>query len=235
MTDTSPKVVSCHWFGGSDKLPSNTRYIGRPSPFGNPYSSKTGQYTREECIALHRVDLYRSLTANPAGIGYLRQELGGCDLACWCKQPKRIVGCHGDNFLHVLSPAYAERTYTKSTINYLMEDLRVILGSLRHWILHTAPADDFMWLELHFNEVKMEIERALSWCKEKDAPVHLIEFLVAQLVIDLELAGQETVRPFIEYRLSHASWVVQRFCTGNPDRSREPSPPDIPLKRKKKE
>jgi len=52
-------------------------YIGRPSLLGNPF--KIGQHgTREEIIQRYRAWLWQQV------------------LVCWCKEPGRSVGCHGD-------------------------------------------------------------------------------------------------------------------------------------------
>ena len=60
-------------------------YIGRPSPYGNPFViGKDG--TRAEVIAK-----YRTWAENNLGIGHL-QSLKGKVLGCWCAPE----ACHGD-------------------------------------------------------------------------------------------------------------------------------------------
>ena len=229
-----PKVVNAHWFGGPDKLPPNTVYIGRPSPFGNPHSSTSGKRTREECIALHRIDLYRSLIDDPLRLPQLRADLGGRDLACWCKQPKRVIGCHGDNFLHVLSLQMAGRDYTKSVVNYLMEDLRLAFVSILEKS-HTLPPGEDSWRTyIYYEEVREEIAHLLLKCREWDPPLRALEFLIAQLVVDLELASMESDTPLFRYHMDHAIWITNCFITGRVDLPGEPHLPDLPLKRKPK-
>lgn len=76
-------------------------YIGRGSPFGNPYSSKISKYkdviyceTREEAIEKYEIWLLSDLEIvgwNKPTIEQIK-ELKGKKLGCYCK-PKP---CHGD-------------------------------------------------------------------------------------------------------------------------------------------
>jgi hypothetical protein len=68
-------------------------YIGRPSPWGNPFShlpNTLAQYrvaTRQESI-----DRYREwFLAQPELVARARQELKGKVLGCWCSP----LPCHG--------------------------------------------------------------------------------------------------------------------------------------------
>lgn len=69
-------------------------YIGRPSPWGNPFSHKAGTLaefrvaTREEAIERFR----GWFLAQPDLVERCKKELRGKVLGCWCK-PK---ACHGD-------------------------------------------------------------------------------------------------------------------------------------------
>jgi hypothetical protein len=84
-------------------------YIGRPSKWGNPYSSKNGTLakykvdTREEAISK-----YKEWITVGEGKHLLNDlhELKGMVIGCWCK-PSR---CHGD----VLYDLYNERYRNKS-------------------------------------------------------------------------------------------------------------------------
>lgn len=79
-------------------------YIGRGSPWGNPYpvGSQDGQYTREEAIELYGRDFQKKLATEPdfkKGLNGLR----GYRLGCFCKP----LACHGDvlaGYLNGLSP-----------------------------------------------------------------------------------------------------------------------------------
>ncbi len=235
MTERSVnKVINCHWFGGIDKLPPNACYIGRPGPHGNLYSSASGKYIKDECVALHRVELYRTLVADPLSLAYLKHDLDHKDLACWCKQHKRVVGCHGDNYLHVLSPGLRDRAYDKSVLHYLMEDLRLSLKALHDRILHKEPVENYLFSAIHLEEVRLDINDVLSIVKEKYVAIEDLCNFIAMLVIDLELAYQETDHAFIRYRFDHVMWNIVRFIENRQDRKHEPISPHIPLKRKRK-
>lgn len=79
-------------------------YIGRRSPWGNPYPVGTGEgrYSREEAIALFQKYFGTHILADHAlRRGVLR--LRGCRIACHCKP----LACHGDviaGFLNSLDP-----------------------------------------------------------------------------------------------------------------------------------
>ena len=70
-------------------------YIGRPSPFGNPFTHLAGgtlaQFrvaSREEAIARYEA----WLIGQPELVARVKAELRGKVLGCWCS-PK---SCHGD-------------------------------------------------------------------------------------------------------------------------------------------
>lgn len=69
-------------------------YIGRPSPWGNPFTFKEGTSakficpTREECIQKYE----EWLMAQPELVAMAKTELKGKVLACWCAP----LACHGD-------------------------------------------------------------------------------------------------------------------------------------------
>ena len=75
-----------------DLIPlGNSTYIGRPSPFGNPFViGKDG--TREEVIAKFR----EHLVSTPELMQRVRRELRGKDLVCFCAPE----ACHGDVLLY---------------------------------------------------------------------------------------------------------------------------------------
>lgn len=235
MTERSVnKVVNTHWFGGIDKLPPNTRYIGRPSPYGNQYSSKSGKYIRDECVALHRVDLYQTLVNDPTYLTHLKHDLDHCDLACWCKQPKRVVGCHGDNYLHVLSPQFRDRVYDRTVIFYLMEDLRIAIKAMRERIWKDLPLKDYLFVLVHFEDMLIDIDEVLMLCREKFVLLQDLQRFIAILVIDLELAVVDPDIEMVEYRFDHIIWNINRFIVNRQDREFEPTPPSVPMKRGKK-
>ena len=86
------KVVHC-------KKDSFDIYIGRPSPYGNPYElGKDG--TRKEVIEKYKRYLYN----NPQLQSLIRENLDGKILGCWCS-PK---SCHGDVIVQFLKSSQLE-------------------------------------------------------------------------------------------------------------------------------
>lgn len=82
-----PKVFN-KYYGNA---PANAIYIGRGSPYGNPYViGKNG--TREECIAKFEA----LIRANSHLVTHIKQ-LRGRDLLCYCA-PR---ACHGDILLKI--------------------------------------------------------------------------------------------------------------------------------------
>ena len=76
--DTAVRVVH--------KTERHDVYIGRPSPWGNPF--KVGEYGRSECIRRYR----KWLLTQPDLVRRAKTELAGKVLGCWCKP----LACHGD-------------------------------------------------------------------------------------------------------------------------------------------
>lgn len=73
--------------------PEGAVYIGRPSPWGNPFTVQA--HGRDKAV-----ELYREWLMSPAGKHIrerARKELQGKELVCFCK-PK---ACHGDWLLEV--------------------------------------------------------------------------------------------------------------------------------------
>lgn len=74
-------------------------YIGRPGPWGNPFSHLPGKgevqvATREEAVAQYKAWLWKRMQSDPeftAKVGSLR----GKTLGCWCAP----AACHGDVLL----------------------------------------------------------------------------------------------------------------------------------------
>lgn len=83
-------------------------YIGRPGPWGNPFSHKEGTLAqfrvanREEAIAKFR----EWFLSQPELVARARRELRGKVLGCWCKP----AACHGDVIAEVVNtdPAAGE-------------------------------------------------------------------------------------------------------------------------------
>lgn len=77
-------------------VPPDAVYVGRSSPWGNPFPIKKGVRTRKQALAQFRVYLGR----NPTLVRRACRELVGRDLVCHCK-PK---DCHGDIWLELVNP-----------------------------------------------------------------------------------------------------------------------------------
>ena len=83
-------------------LPPGTRYVGRPTRWGNPYVWRPGELRagrvqvrdRAEALARYEADL----RGDPARVADVRAELRGVDLACWCPLDEP---CHADVLLRV--------------------------------------------------------------------------------------------------------------------------------------
>lgn len=87
----TPKV----WNKRDPRTPTNAIYVGRPSPYGNPF--KIGPNgTREEVIALYERWL---LSMPPDFIRCLIMELRGEHLVCWCAPHP----CHADVLLRFVN------------------------------------------------------------------------------------------------------------------------------------
>ena len=79
-------------------------YIGRPGPFGNPFTiGEDG--TRAEVIAKYEEWLMR----NPELLERVHTELPGKDLLCWCAP----LPCHGDVLLRLANPLLKGNTQPK--------------------------------------------------------------------------------------------------------------------------
>jgi hypothetical protein len=76
-------------------------YIGRPSPWGNPFSHRPGTLaefrvaTRDEAIDAFE----RWFLSQPELLAKAKNELRGRVLGCWC-HPRR---CHGDVIARIVN------------------------------------------------------------------------------------------------------------------------------------
>lgn len=83
-----PKVLNKY----KDIIPPNAKYIGRGSPYGNPFI--IGKHGDRNMVC----ESYEaSLKTNPVLVEKIKRELRGYDLVCFCK-PQR---CHGDILLRI--------------------------------------------------------------------------------------------------------------------------------------
>ena len=71
-------------------------YVGRPTPFGNPYKVGQGNtLTRAEAVDAFR----KYILARPLLLRQVRVNLRGKNLACWC--PCDGQPCHADVLLDI--------------------------------------------------------------------------------------------------------------------------------------
>lgn len=78
-----PKVLNHH----RDDIPEDAVYIGRGTPYGNPFViGRDGD--RNEVIEKYRIHLNHNQTLR----NLIQQNLRGKDLVCFCAPHK----CHGD-------------------------------------------------------------------------------------------------------------------------------------------
>jgi hypothetical protein len=87
-----PKVLNRHHFHGKP-LPDGSVYIGRGTPYGNPFVVGVDG-TREECVAKFTAEVLPTLDVS---------ALRGHDLVCSCARPLGSplppLACHGDPIL----------------------------------------------------------------------------------------------------------------------------------------
>lgn len=83
-----PRVLNARIDGN----PEGAVYVGRPSPWGNPYVMRRERDRDEAC------DRYEQwISTRPELIERAKRELRGRDLVCWCA-PKR---CHAETLLRI--------------------------------------------------------------------------------------------------------------------------------------
>jgi hypothetical protein len=228
------QVLNTHHVGGVDHLPPNSVYVGRPSPYGNEYSSKSGKYSKEESVAMHRISLYKRLIEDKSYFDTLKNGLLGKDLACWCKHPKRFFPCHADNYVHLFLPEFINRTYDKSVLYYLVEDLKHTLKILSTKLM-VEVSDDY-WVRLYASsqDIKIDLGEVLREYKEEKIEAYPLCIMLAFILVDLEACENETDPDILDYRLLHVEWNVYRNTTETDDRANEPIHPAVTIKKPKK-
>lgn len=87
MSDFSQFVVHC-------KREPFDVYVGRPGPWGNPFSCKEGSKAKVICdTAEESVACFEAwVLEQPELIAKIKRELKGKKLGCWCGKGKP---CHG--------------------------------------------------------------------------------------------------------------------------------------------
>lgn len=89
----------CHiWNKSTHAVPPMAVYVGRPSPFGNPFViGRDG--SREDVIRKYEA----WLMAQPGLVARAKEELRGRDLVCWCA-PR---ACHADVLMKIANTVEA--------------------------------------------------------------------------------------------------------------------------------
>lgn len=87
-----PKVYNLN---GSEPIPDDAVYVGRPSKFGNPFVIDTDG-TRAEVIEAFR-DWLETTDAGRLVAEAARRELPGRDLVCYCAPEP----CHAETLLEI--------------------------------------------------------------------------------------------------------------------------------------
>lgn len=88
----TPRVWSKR--AGAELAPPDAVYVGRPSPWGNPYRVDSG-LTQEEAVSLYREWITRDSNAELRR--QARRTLRGKHLVCWCHP----LPCHADVLLEI--------------------------------------------------------------------------------------------------------------------------------------
>lgn len=88
-------------------MPPNTVYVGRPTPWGNPFvvGKPGGAYTKLVTSRRHAWQLYASIAKdNPKLVAAAQAQLRGKNLACFCPlptQPYEPDCCHAAVLLEI--------------------------------------------------------------------------------------------------------------------------------------
>lgn len=78
------------------KVPRGSVYVGRPSPWGNPFI--VGVHGDSgECVRLHREMVLKKVKDDPNYFRIIKSVLGGKDLVCFCAPE----ACHAEIYLEL--------------------------------------------------------------------------------------------------------------------------------------
>lgn len=95
-----PEIVNVHWYGGVNNLPDDVLYMGRGSPYGNPF-----QLEKDEAVNKHAILLSRRLQKDKKFEAQMMEDMKDKKIACFCKNPYKFIRCHLDNY----AKEYADR------------------------------------------------------------------------------------------------------------------------------
>lgn len=94
---TQPKRIQRRRIKGW-RMPSTAIYVGRGTPWGNPFTVDT--YGRERAVALFREHLVEIKRIDPKLYRERLEPLRGKDLACFCRLDQV---CHADVLLELVA------------------------------------------------------------------------------------------------------------------------------------
>ncbi len=86
-----------------EALPPNTRYVGRPTVFGNPFKV-VGDDAMDRKDAVAAYALWIGHPDRAWLVEKVKKELRGMDLACWCAPE----ACHADVLLEIANDTAKE-------------------------------------------------------------------------------------------------------------------------------
>lgn len=105
-----PEIVNVHWYGTVQDLPDDTLYMGRGSPYGNPFGGQGKDVTRDQACDRHAEFLRKKLECNSAFEAQMMTDMRGKKIACFCKNKHKEIRCHLDS--------YAEEYYKRYKNGY---------------------------------------------------------------------------------------------------------------------
>lgn len=209
MENPPPQVVNLHWTGGLDKgLPENTKFIGRPSEFGNLFHHK-GDQTREEAVARHRLWLHGKIKKDPEFAKSV-MDLKGFNLGCWCKNPHRFVCCHGDNLLREINWLSEDGWVPGKEITHgfgLMDEY----VSLRNKLSLIVKEDNLLYALMDaFIEIECQIV-ILPEVHEAKKLLFILAYAVTHLNVAYELYVKDDDRELILYHILSAEYHASQY------------------------
>lgn len=127
------------------RMPAGAVYVGRPTPWGNPYRP-----AEDPDMRLYREHLDRELVAERLVLS----ELRGRDLACWCRQG---AACHADVLIELANQPISLPLAEMRTLDFVFwdrfveEDNQIVVYG---WIPRDDGLADFVVLRAVFDGVE---------------------------------------------------------------------------------
>lgn len=216
-------VVNIYWYGGHEKLPSTVKYIGRGTPFGNPFKT-TDHQTREVVVAKHWLYLHNTLKQDPEYTQDL-MALEPFELGCTCKNPHVFRCCHGDNIQRAIlrnknngwevGQPYKGTLGIKDVYTEYLQKLKLKFPATHPW---------YLWMD----ELDLEIRHHIRVLREEDQHSEAL-LIFALCAIYFQVMFNED-RPFDEELIKYNTEQIQ-FYLGN----RKDLPVKLKPPKKKKE